>query len=191
MRTSILVVAPNTPVATIATKNEKLYYEGDGERGSSSLVGTILIGNIPIPIVEKDGQSFSSLYPYVDFTDKVFVYDTKSTHYIYGQSAAGSEGAEIWHGVINPAVGRSWSGSTDIPKIGQFLSKTHDFYSKSGKFTPSNIPPKVLYYDGLSESKSIDIRGLFQYSISMKNVENTAYNRFTKYLLKDVSSALR
>ena len=32
VRTSILVVDPETPVATIAAKNEKLYYEGDGER---------------------------------------------------------------------------------------------------------------------------------------------------------------
>ena len=32
VRTSILVVDPNTPVATIAAKNEKLYYEGDGEK---------------------------------------------------------------------------------------------------------------------------------------------------------------
>jgi hypothetical protein len=91
VRTSILVVAPDTPVATIAAKNEKLYYEGDGDQGTSSLVGTILIGNIPVPRVEKDGQSFSSLYPYVDFTDKVFVYDPKNTRYTYGQVAAGAE----------------------------------------------------------------------------------------------------
>ncbi len=32
VRTSILVVDPDTPVATIAAKNEKLYYEGDGEK---------------------------------------------------------------------------------------------------------------------------------------------------------------
>lgn len=32
VRTSILVVDKNTPVATIAQKNEKLYYEGDGEK---------------------------------------------------------------------------------------------------------------------------------------------------------------
>lgn len=31
VRTSILVVDPKTPVSTIAQKNEKLYYEGDGD----------------------------------------------------------------------------------------------------------------------------------------------------------------
>lgn len=32
VRTSILVVDEGTPVAAIAAKNEKLYYEGDGEK---------------------------------------------------------------------------------------------------------------------------------------------------------------
>ncbi|MBC7503535.1 VCBS repeat-containing protein [Candidatus Gracilibacteria bacterium] len=190
VRTSILVVAKDTPVATIATKNEKLYYEGDSEKGVSSLVGTILIGNIPIPIVEKDGANFSSLYPYVDFADKSFVYDPSSTRYIYQKNSGLTEAVDIWHGVINPAVGRSWSGALDIRQIGQFLDKTHEFYTKSGKFAPSNIPPKVFYYDGFSESKSINARSLFQYTLTMKNAENIAYSRFTKYLLRDVTKAL-
>ncbi len=139
----------------------------------------------------KEGQRFSTLYPYVDFDDKVFVYDVSSGEYRYNHQDPKVEQVDIWHGVINPAVGRSWSGATDIPKIGQFLDKTHEFYSKSGKFAPSNIPPKVLYYDGYSESQSINARSLFQYSLSIKNAENIAYNRFTKYLLKDISNALR
>lgn len=131
------------------------------------------------------------MYPYVDFVDKAFVYDPKSSGYIYNTTDLVSESVEIWHGVINPAVGRNWGGATDIAKIGQFLDKTHAFYTKSGKFAPSTLPPKVFYYDGQSESKSIDTRGLFQYSLSMKNAENIAYNRFTKYLLRDISTALK
>ncbi len=104
VRTSILVVEKDTPVATIAQKNEKLYYEGDGDPGTSSLVGTVLIGNIPIPLVTKDGVNFASLYPYVDFSDKAFVYDAKSSRYIYNTTDVVSESVEIWHGVINPAV---------------------------------------------------------------------------------------
>lgn len=136
-------------------------------------------------------MSFSSLNPYVDFIDKSFTYDPKSTRYKYNTIDSVSESVEIWHGVMNPAVGRSWDGATDIAKIGAFLDKTHEFYTKSGKFAPSLMPPKVFYYDGLTESRSIDSRGLFAYSLSMKNAENIAYNRFTKYLLRDISSAFR
>ncbi len=189
VRTVIMVVDPGTSVATIAEKNEQLYYEWDGGDGSSALVGTILIGNIPIPIVEKDGKSFSSMNPYVDFVDKSFVYDTKTKRYKYSSTDAGSESVEIWHGVINPAVGRAWS-SADIWKIWQFLDKTHDFYKKNGKFALSSVPPKVFYYDGLAEAKSIDSRWLYQYALTMANAENIAYNRFTKYLLRDINKAL-
>jgi hypothetical protein len=191
IRTSIIVTDPSIRPATIASKNEKLYYEGDGEGGTSALVGTVLIGNIPIPRVEKDDKEFSSLYPYVDFVDKSFVYDAPSGMYRYSGDKARSESVEIWHGVINPAVGRSWSGDTDIRKVGIFLDKTHEFYTKSGKFAPNNIPPQVLYYDGENESKSADARAAFQYALSMQNSENIAYNRYTKYLLTDVSKALQ
>ena len=60
-------------------------------------MGTVLIGNIPIPVIEKDGTNFSSLYPYVDFTDKAFVYDAKTDNYIYNQTDGGNESVEIWH----------------------------------------------------------------------------------------------
>ena len=52
------------------------------------------------------------------------------------------------------------------------------------------VPPRVFYYDGFYESKSVNLRELFQYGLSMQNSENLAYNRFTKYLLKDVNTAL-
>lgn len=80
-------------------------------------MGTVLIGNIPIPMVEKDGTNFPSLYPYVDFDDKVFTYNTKSEQYSFNQENNGVESPEIWHGVINPATGRNWLGATDIQKI--------------------------------------------------------------------------
>ena len=51
------------------------------------------------------------------FDDKVFVYDKSSDQYSYNQENDGIESAEMWHGVINPATGRSWSGAVDIQKI--------------------------------------------------------------------------
>ena len=33
-------------------------------------------------------------------------------------------------------------------------------------------------------------KSLFQYSLNIRNAENIAYNRFTKYLLQDVSHAI-
>jgi hypothetical protein len=43
------------------------------------------VGNIPLPIVHKDALSFPSLYPYVDFDDKRFIFDGEKKKYIASQ----------------------------------------------------------------------------------------------------------
>ena len=91
--------------------------------------------------------------------------------------------------MINPAVGRDWTNA-DIVKISNFLDKTHTFYTRSGKFATSTIPPRVFYYDGEYEAQSVNLRSLVQYGLSMENSENLAYKRFTKYLLKDINNIL-
>lgn len=100
----------DTTPAMIAAQNEKLYYEGeDGDGAKTQLVGTILIGNVPIPMVGADGKYFPSVFPYVDFEHKAFVYNEKSDRYEKVSALNGGvEAVEIWHGVINPAVGRNW-----------------------------------------------------------------------------------
>lgn len=142
-------------------------------------------------MVSDDGSYFPSVYPYVDFVDKAFVYNSRSHVYeVPPDVSRKATEAEIWHGVINPAVGRDWDENQDINKISSFLDKTHAFYTKSGKFAPSTIPPRVFYYDGEYESQSVNFRSLFQYALSIQNAENIAYERFTKYLLSDINRTL-
>lgn len=141
-------------------------------------------------MVEKDGNYFPSLYPYVDFKEKAFVYDPASKTYKHSNESM-LEVPEIWHGVISPAVGREWKGAEDIEKIKKFLAKTENFYKKQAKFTDADTPPRVFYYDGFTESRSVDARSLFQYGLYIKNLENLSYNRYSKYLLKDINMALK
>lgn len=91
---------------------------------------------------------------------------------------------------MNPALGRTWDSVGDIEKIRVFLNKSHDFYQGKGVFAQSTLAPKVFYYDGFYESQSVDARSLFQYGLYLANIENFVYNRFTKYLLRDVNNAL-
>ena len=93
--------------------------------------------------------------------------------------------------MIHPSLGKNWDEGRDIPKISQFLDKTHDFYIRSGKFAPSPIPPRVFYYDGYTESRSVSKQNLFEYLLFLQNAENVAYKRFTKYLLSDIQTALK
>lgn len=189
----ISVINENTTPAQIAAYNEKLYYEGNDESGvKSRLVGTILIGNIPLPMVSAEGKYFPSIFPYVDFEHKTFLYNNRSDRYEKVSALqSGNQAVEIWHGVINPAVGRDWQGDSDISLIKNFLEKVHLYYTKQGRFAPTNEPPRVFYFDGFAESMSMDPRAIFQYALRVKNAENLAYNRFSKYLLSDINTALK
>lgn len=98
-RTVISVIDGNTTPAMIAAQNEKLYYEQeDGDGVKTRLVGTILIGNVPIPMVNAQGKYFPSVFPYVDFDDKAFVYNEKSDRFEQVSAFLGSSASvEIWH----------------------------------------------------------------------------------------------
>lgn len=69
-------------------------------------------------MVTKDGTTFPSLFPYVDFDNKVFTYSVITDQYSYNSNNdTGPKVADIWHGIINPAVGRNWNATSDIGKI--------------------------------------------------------------------------
>lgn len=189
-----MVTDENTVPAMIAAHNERLYYEGDETfDGKSQLVGTILIGNVPIPMVSVEGQHFPSLYPYVDFENKVFLYNERSDRYDRAPSLHGeTEAVEIWHGVINPGLGvDSMDGYYE--KLEKFFDKTHDFYQKKNMFevTEEDEPPRVFYYDGFAEERAVTLRNAFQYGLWIRNLENLAYQRFSKYLLEDINEELK
>lgn len=79
---------------------------------------------------------------------------------------------------------------TDIPKIEAFLDKTHEFYTRSGKFAPATLPPRVFYYDGYAESLSTDPTTMYKYALFTENAENVEYKRWGKNLLRDITASL-
>lgn len=194
-RVKILVTDPATTPAMIAAHNEKLYYEGDSDYNNekSRLVGTILVGNVPIAMVGSEGKYFPSVYPYVDFDHKTFIYNERSNAYEKAiLMSGGNDAVEIWHGVINPAIGREWRDD-DIREIADFLDKTHRFYAKEGVFADDDNQkaPRVFYFDGFGESKSITPKNAFQYLLRIKNAENIAYQRFTKKMLATINAEIQ
>jgi hypothetical protein len=154
-------------------------------------VGTILIGNIPIPLVHSTTKTFPSLYPYVDFDEKYFLWEKEQKRYVISDDTPYAGDVDIWHGVINPSIGGKYSAA-DITKVSQFLDKTHDFYVKQGIFASSRYtePPRVFYYDGFIEQKSLSYENIYAYGLFIENVENFVYNRFSKYLLTDLVDML-
>jgi hypothetical protein len=76
---------------------ENMYFEGMKDE-SSKLIGVVLIGNVPLPVVQNNGFIYPSIYPYVDFEQQQFIYDTNKKFFVANENPNGQ--AEIRHGII-------------------------------------------------------------------------------------------
>lgn len=103
-RTVILTFSKDENPLLIASSNEKLYFSGLPDHGKKTqrLVGTILIGHVPIPVVHKDNRDFLSLFPYTDFVEPHFIWNGDTSRYEYFSKSKENPRAEIWHSVIDP-----------------------------------------------------------------------------------------
>lgn len=163
----------------IAALNERLYYQGDGQ-GLSRLVGTMLLGSVPLPVVHKRDKSFVSVFPYVDFEEKMFTYSPKDGYYEFSRAADPEGYPEIWHGVVTPNSG---DPDSDRQKIDGFLDKTHEFYSRTNRFEAFSITePYVFYFDGTGDQLSSSPMNWKAYKNHLANVEDITYQRYSKYL---------
>ncbi len=83
--------------ADISRIIENLYLEGEKYEASRA-VGVVLIGDIPLPIVNVNGSLLPTIYPYVDFEEKKFLLDSSSGFFVSNDNPKGQ--AELWHGWI-------------------------------------------------------------------------------------------
>lgn len=184
----------------IASINEKFYFEWLwGER---NLVWSVFIGDIPIPVVHDNDDFSRSIFPYVDFRDKGYIYNQISQKYEKNEKRVWELKAEIWHGFISP-------NSSEYSKwewIVNYFNKNHEFYLGKGKFDPKNglmsgnkdqklhedYVPEVFYFDQVRESQSLNYSNYKGYLAAQtnfhedekgnvfRNKEDLAYNRFSK-----------
>ena len=66
-RSIVIPIPKGASVKEIYEGLAHLYFMGDGDDGKSQLVGTVLIGEIPIPVVEKASHLWPTIFPYTDF----------------------------------------------------------------------------------------------------------------------------
>jgi hypothetical protein len=128
-RTVILTYARDAHPYLIASSNERLYFSGIPNHGNKTqkLVGTILIGHVPLPVVHKDNKDFLSLYPYTDFDEPHFFWNWETSRYEYLNQKRNDTRPDIWHSVIDPNTGNL---DTDVQKIRDFFARVYEFDAK-------------------------------------------------------------
>ncbi|MBW7954446.1 VCBS repeat-containing protein [Candidatus Gracilibacteria bacterium] len=196
-KTIIIPVPKNTHPFNISSINEKLYFEGYngllGLSGNSKLIGSIFIGDLALPVVNNGGSLEKTIFPYVDFEDKLYIYDEEQKSYIINKDVYKTPKAEIWHGFISPNSGDE---EEDIKEINDYFSKNNDYYNGTGLFQNNkgitngkqdedllnSYEPYVFYYDQIRESKALKLVDYKAYENYLNNLEDLTYNRFSKEL---------
>lgn len=129
-RSVILTYSADTSPALIAAANERLYFSGipkHSKRKTQKLVGTILIGHVPLPVVHTGDTSYLSIFPYVDFDDPHFYFDRELDRFEFVDVKKTDPRADIWHSVIDPHTGNM---DQDVGKIRDFFQKVYEYDAK-------------------------------------------------------------
>lgn len=66
---------------------------------NSSLIWLVMVGNIPLPVVNQNWYIFPTVYPYVDFENQKYVWDSDSEYFVPTDNINWQ--AEIWHWLID------------------------------------------------------------------------------------------
>ena len=146
---------------------ENMYFEGLKDQ-SSKLVGTILIWDIPLPVVENNGFIYPSIYPYVDFEKQQFIYDTNKKFFVYNDNPNGQ--AELRHAIIK---------FDETSAYNDFFLKVKNY-----KENPTEFIDKAIRYDDFIGTKKYFIPENTKYYVnSMIFGEDIGYHRYTPLLL--------
>lgn len=153
---------------------------GESSEGRAKLKGVVIIGDVPLPVVNKNGNRFVSINPYTDFEDKAYVLDADSGGFVRN-SDVGAPQPEIWHGVMRSGQGNA---SEKAETIAEFLDKSHLFHSGHPDFT--NFEKKVFFADLIREWEQMNKLGFGNYERWVEHWEDFAYLRLNKDLLQQL-----
>ncbi|NOZ43619.1 MAG: hypothetical protein GXP45_00320 [bacterium] len=146
---------------------ENMYFDGIKNQ-SSSLIGVILIGNIPLPVVNTQGFLYPSIYPYVDFEDQQFIFDGASKSFVFNNNSKAQ--AELWHGLIKFDA----------------VDDYHRFFDKLRSYAqdPGNYAKKQIWYDDFIALKEYYNPDNIPYYInSFLFADDIGYRRYNNLML--------
>ena len=108
-----------------------LYHSGLNLDGMTQLEGVILVGEIPIPVVEKRGVLWPTIYPYVDFENVRYRWDSEEDRFV---SAGGQKNVEpeAWHGIIRSFASTESGKEAELLK---YFDTNHEIHQGGGQFT--------------------------------------------------------
>ncbi len=196
-KTIIIPTPSDTNPFNIASLNEKLYFEWykwiNWITWISKLIWSIFIWDLALPVVENNWEFEKTVFPYVDFDDKLYVYDNSLKRYKLNENTKNTPSVEIWHWFISP---NTWDEEEDIKEINDYFEKNNNFYNWEWNFKTASwltngkqdeelinsYEPYVFYYDQIRETQAVKYVDYKAYEWYLDNIEDLTYNRFSSAL---------
>ncbi|MBU0981466.1 S-layer homology domain-containing protein [Patescibacteria group bacterium] len=182
-KSMIITVEADDSTVDIQKMLERLYYEGDpNDNDFTKLAGIVVVGDVPLPVVNKNGYRFVSLLPYTDFEEPSYIVDSVTQDFVPNQKATNLQ-ADIWHGVIVPPV----SGEMGYELLATFFDKNHEYHLGSqGEEQYSTFDKKVFLGDFVTENATLNQISFQSYSQFLKYWEELAYYRFSNDMVEEI-----
>lgn len=126
---------------------ENIYFDWL-EDVNSSLIWLVMVWDIPMPVVNQNWYVFPTVYPYVDFENQKYVWDSETKYFIPDWNAEWQ--AEIWHWLIN---------------YGSDISAYSDFFNKIKKYSvnPDGFVWDAMWYEDFIAEKEWFLNENYQY----------------------------
>lgn len=168
-------------VADTAEALRTIYSEGVSVSGHKSVLkGVVLVGDIPLPVVNNNGNRYVSVFPFTDFTDPVYVFD-KEKNSFEKRTGVDFPAPEIWHGIIRQPD----NTTKGINDLAEFFDKNHLYYTGHPQF--SKFEKKFFYGDLVHEEEKVSDTLYKRYLKYLESWEDLAYNRYNKYWARDLN----
>lgn len=148
---------------------ENMYFDWIEDQ-TSKLLWTILIWDIPLPVVLHNWYIFPSIYPYVDFEDQQYIYDATNDFFVLNENS--NNQAEIRHGIIN---------------FDQEISAYDDYFAKLRSYDndPVNFIGSDIWYDDfIGLQKYFQPQNLQYYANKFIFAEDVSYRRFSNFFFR-------
>ncbi|MGE3279122.1 MAG: S-layer homology domain-containing protein [Candidatus Altimarinota bacterium] len=159
---------------------QQLYFEGlEVEDGIGKLVGLVVVGDVPLPVVYNGQDSFPSLFPYTDFVKPAYVFDPEQELFV--KSSSSQSQAEIWHGLIRPPG----EGEERLEALRGFFEKNALFYEGDDIF--SVFRNEIGFHDQFWENDAFDNENKKWYLKKMSLLDRIMHYRYNGEWLQELS----
>lgn len=175
--------------------NRTLFFEGEEGVFRSRLVGTILLGDVPLPVVNKNGNLWTTVYPYTDLENSAYDWDLQEQRFVFNGE---DQKPEIWHGMIRlPKLSEEEEQSLNATqksvrelrskeKLSAWFDRNHEYHTGVNTETSK----RVLVLDNPLAALGVPADLDRKYQAFIDSIEDKVYYRFTKHWARELSSTL-